>query len=315
MRETFQIRSIGILHSKFNTQKGTPIQSASAQGEKGVIEVFPEFVQGLDDLEGFSHLWILYRFNRIPGESLKVVPYLDTRTRGVFSTRSPRRPNLVGMAVVKIDDIKDGRISISGVDMLDKTPVIDIKPYIPDFDHHEASKIGWYAESNRKSEKVLADDRFAEHESISYFGGRIVALCLSDSVGTEKKTLLSCKFAAGSGIVGDGHAGTVRQVSLLMGEDVDSYNTEHDPKAGPGDFAENIVTWGIDLLKAEVGDEFRIGDAVLEVTEIGKEVLPQHYSFNGNRLLPTRGVFCKVTSNGSARPGDMIVLKKMLPSH
>lgn len=310
MRETFQVRSIGVLHTKFNSQKGTPIQSGSAQSEKGVIEVFPEFVQGLDDLDGFSRLWVLYRFNRIPGESLKVVPYLDTRTRGVFSTRSPRRPNLLGMAVVKIDEIKDGRISISGVDMLDKTPVVDIKPYIPDFDHHEASKIGWYAESARKSQKVLADDRFARHESISYFGGRIVALNLSAGVGTAKKAVLSCKFSAGSGMEGDGHSGTVRQVSLLMGEDIDSYNAEHEPKAGPGDFAENIVTWGLDLLKAQVGDEIRIGDAVLEVTQIGKEALPQHYSFNGNRLLPTRGVFCRIISNGVARPGDMIVLRK-----
>ena len=311
MRETFQIRSIGVVHSKFNTQKGTPIQSAGAQSETAVIEIFPEFVSALDDLQGFSHIWVLYRFNRIPGESLKVIPYLDTRPRGVFSTRSPRRPNSIGMAVVRLDEIKDGRLSIAGVDMLDQTPVIDIKPYIPDFDRHDAEEIGWYSESERLSQKVLADDRFARHEEISYFGGCVVALCLSDKVGTEKKPALSCKFVAGSGIEGDGHAGTVRQVSLLMAEDVERYNQEHDPKAGPGDFAENVVTRSIDLLKAEVGDELRIGDAVLEVTQIGKEVLPQHYSFNGNRLLPTRGVFCKVTNSGVAHPGDMIVLKKI----
>ena len=310
MRETFQIRPIGILRSQFKTQKGTPIQSASSQGEKGVIEVFPEFSQALSDLSGFSHLWILYRFNRIDGESLKVIPYLDTRVRGVFSTRSPRRPNLIGLAAVKLDEINGDSIKISGIDMLDNTPIIDIKPYVPDFDCHNADRIGWYSESNRKSEKVLADDRFARNEMISYFGGRVLATCLSEKTGVGKKPTLSCKLIENCGVEGDGHANSARQVSILMAEEVESYNKLHNKQAGPGDFAENILSSGLDLTKASVKDKLRIGDALLEVTQIGKEVKPDHYSFYGDRLLPNNGVFCKVLESGTIRAGDLIVLEK-----
>ncbi|OGK10903.1 MAG: hypothetical protein A2W80_05965 [Candidatus Riflebacteria bacterium GWC2_50_8] len=144
----------------------------------------------------------------------------------------------------------------------------------------------------------------------SVSAGKVLAVCISEAMGTGKKLVAQCQFLAGRGIEGDGHIDTVRPVSLLMAEDIEEYNAAHDKKAKPGDFAENVVSEGIDLRKAAVGDRVKIGAALLEVCQIGKEVLPQHYSFHGNRLLPTRGVFCKVLSSGLAQPGASIELLK-----
>lgn len=140
--------------------------------------------------------------------------------------------------------------------------------------------------------------------------GKITAVCLSPQKGTAKQPVPECKLVAGQGIEGDGHIGTIRPVSLLMQEDIEKYNSSHEFQANPGDFAENIVTSGIDLSQASVGDRIKIGDSLLEVCQIGKEVLPQHYSFHGDRLLPTRGVFCKVVTGGSICAGNAIELRK-----
>ncbi|EKD84043.1 MAG: MOSC protein [uncultured bacterium] len=144
----------------------------------------------------------------------------------------------------------------------------------------------------------------------SVSAGKILAVCISEATGTGKKPVVQCRFLVGRGIEGDGHIDTIRPVSLLMAEDIEEYNTSHDEKANPGDFAENIVTVGLDLRKADVGDHIKIGPVLLEVCQIGKEVLPKHYSFHGNRLLPTRGVFCTVLADGPVLPGDKIVLLK-----
>jgi MOSC domain-containing protein YiiM len=140
--------------------------------------------------------------------------------------------------------------------------------------------------------------------------GKVVAVCLSEKKGTEKKVLDSARFVENFGIEGDGHGGTIRQVSLLMKESVDEFNQEHGPQAEPGDFAENVLTSGIDILQSEVGDIFTIGPVRLEVTQIGKELNPLHYSFHGYRLLPTVGVFCKVNRGGVVKPGDNVALEK-----
>lgn len=311
MKATFQIRPVGIVRSRFEEQQGTPIQSVMAEAESGVIEIFPEFQAGLADLDGFSRIWVIYLFDRVSSESLSVIPYLDKTERGVFATRSPGRPNRLGMSSILLHEIRDGRVLFSGLDMLNGTPVIDLKPYIPDFDRHEVENTGWYPKSLRKKEPVLADNRFAAgcpDLMMEAVHGRVIATCISERVGTSKKPVCRCIFKSGQGISGDGHSGTVRQVSILMSEDIDDYNSGHVPHAGPGDFAENIVTLGIDLTKSEIGDRFAIGDAILEVTQLGKPVLPHHYSFHGNRLLPTRGVFCRVVKDGEAIPGDCITL-------
>ncbi|KAF1081291.1 MAG: hypothetical protein GQF41_2559 [Candidatus Rifleibacterium amylolyticum] len=140
--------------------------------------------------------------------------------------------------------------------------------------------------------------------------GKVLAVCISEKTGTAKRSVAQCRFIDGRGIEGDGHIDTIRPVSLLMSEDIEAFNAAHEIKAAPGDFAENVVTAGIDLRKAAVGDQIKIGDALLEVCQIGKEVLPQHYSFHGNRLLPTLGVFCRVLIDGSTRPDDQIELHK-----
>lgn len=140
--------------------------------------------------------------------------------------------------------------------------------------------------------------------------GKVQAVCISEKTGTAKHQVEQCLFIAGRGIEGDGHIDTIRPVSLLMNEDIDAFNAVHEHKADFGDFAENIVSVGLDLRQAAPGDQVKIAEALLEVCQIGKEVLPQHYSFHGNRLLPTLGVFCRVVTGGSVCAGEIIELFK-----
>jgi len=145
--------------------------------------------------------------------------------------------------------------------------------------------------------------------------GLIAAVSCSEGVGTAKTPVPEARFVAGLGIENDGHAGTGRQVSLLQVEHVEAFNAVHGLRAGPGDFAENILTRDVDLSRLKPGDSLRIGDtAVLEVLQIGKEILPHHYSFHGFRLLPTLGVFCRVIESGPVAAGATIsILVKVKP--
>ncbi len=156
-------RPIAQMRTRFTGQAGTPIQAAMVAEERGAIEVLPEYAAGLDDLAGFSHIFIVYVFDRVAGSALRVVPYLDTVEHGIFATRSPKRPNPIGLAVVRLLGISGNRVDVAGVDMLDGTPVLDIKPYVPAFDCHEASQIGWYAGKlpANPATVVVADNRFA----------------------------------------------------------------------------------------------------------------------------------------------------------
>jgi tRNA-Thr(GGU) m(6)t(6)A37 methyltransferase TsaA len=135
--------SIGTIHTPYSEATGTPIQGALAGDAKGEIRLLPHFHHGLSDLEGFSHIIVLYAFHRSEGYSLKVTPYLDSIPRGLFATRSPRRPNPIGITVLRLLDIKGGRLEVSGVDMLDGTPLLDIKPFVPKFDGRQGARIGW----------------------------------------------------------------------------------------------------------------------------------------------------------------------------
>jgi tRNA (adenine37-N6)-methyltransferase len=143
MKFTFQ--AIGLIHTPFLELEGTPIQSARSEAS-GIVEVFPEYLDGLEGLEEFSHLILVYVFHRAPEEAnLKVIPFLDNRMHGIFATRYPIRPNPIGISIVRMVGCTDNGLEIQGADMLDGTPLLDIKPYVPDFDIHTASKIGWYA--------------------------------------------------------------------------------------------------------------------------------------------------------------------------
>ncbi len=119
-----------------------PVQPTGAKGIAGTIEIKPEYIDGLKDIEGFSHIILIYHFHLSKGYSLKVKPFLDENLRGIFATRAPKRPNPLGISVVKLIKVKNNILQIEDVDIVDGTPLLDIKPYVPDFDIHEVEKIG-----------------------------------------------------------------------------------------------------------------------------------------------------------------------------
>jgi tRNA (adenine37-N6)-methyltransferase len=142
------LKAIGVIHTPLIEKKDAPIQS-SRSDIVGSVEVFPEFLEGLDGIEGFSHIYLLYTFHRSqPEVSLKVRPFLDDQLHGIFATRYPSRPNPLGLSVVQLTGRRENWLYFKGADMLDGTPLLDIKPYIPEFDIFTVEKIGWY--QNRK---------------------------------------------------------------------------------------------------------------------------------------------------------------------
>lgn len=153
-------RPIGVIHSPFTELEGMPIQPSGAGGVRGQVEVMPEFVLGLKDLDGFSYAMLLYHFHRSTGYSLETKPFLDDTPRGVFSTRAPKRPNPIGVSVVRILGIEGGIVEIEDVDILDGTPLIDIKPFIPEIDNREPGKIGWFSRRALEARTLKSDDRF-----------------------------------------------------------------------------------------------------------------------------------------------------------
>lgn len=139
---SMKIRPIGIIHSPFKSKEDTPIQPPRSQAT-GKIEIFREYEEGLDDVDGFSHLILIYWFHKSQGYSLKVKPFLDTQLRGLFATRAPRRPNQIGLSVVRLLERKENILYVRGIDVIDGTPLLDIKPYVPEFEPEEEIKIGW----------------------------------------------------------------------------------------------------------------------------------------------------------------------------
>jgi tRNA (adenine37-N6)-methyltransferase len=140
-------KPIGTIHTPWKEPKGTPIQSAlpEARDVEATVEVFPDYAAGLKDLDGFSHIMLLYFFHRAHGPSLIVTPFLDNEPRGVFSTRAPTRPNPIGISVVRLVSMRpEGFLLVRGIDILDGTPLLDIKPYIPAFDTTAADRTGWF---------------------------------------------------------------------------------------------------------------------------------------------------------------------------
>lgn len=152
---------IGIIRSPFEQVEGMPIQPAGASLIQGRVEVFPEYGEGLKDLDGFSHIFLLYHFHRVDGSELIVTPFMDSHPRGLFSTRAPKRLNPIGLSVVKLLRVVGTVLHVENVDILDGTPLLDIKPYIPQFDQHPADRIGWLQESRNKVKEKRSDRRFA----------------------------------------------------------------------------------------------------------------------------------------------------------
>ena len=137
-------RPIGVIHTPFKKAGDAPIQGILAPGSKGKIEIYPEFTGGLRDIEGFSHLILLYHFHQSTGFSLTAKPFLDKETKGIFATRYFARPNSIGLTIVRLEKVSGNVLEISEIDMLDGTPLLDIKPYVPDFDCRTDVKDGWY---------------------------------------------------------------------------------------------------------------------------------------------------------------------------
>lgn len=151
---------IGRIHSPFTQTAGMPIQSIAAKGIPGFIELFPDYQPGLQDITGFSHLILLYHLHLIQEGSLVVTPFLDNETHGIFATRSPKRPNPIGLSIVRLLHVEGNILYIEDVDTVDGTPLLDIKPYVPAFDVRQTDQIGWFADNIHKLGQITADDRF-----------------------------------------------------------------------------------------------------------------------------------------------------------
>lgn len=153
-----EFKPIGIIHSPFKAAQGTPIQAGLAKDSEGIVEVFPEYAEGLKDIEGFERIWLLFWLNKSAPPKLLVKPYLDTVERGVFATRAPSRPNPIGLSCVKLLRRDGCRLYIAELDILDQTPLLDIKPYVTKADVFKVERCGWL--DKVWDEKTKADNRF-----------------------------------------------------------------------------------------------------------------------------------------------------------
>jgi tRNA-Thr(GGU) m(6)t(6)A37 methyltransferase TsaA len=151
---------IGIIHTPFKTVENMPIQPTADKESEGWIEIFDEFSDGLADLSGFSHIYLIFHLHKSAGYKLKVIPFLDTVERGIFATRSPSRPNPVGLSVVKIMSVNGNIINIKGLDILDGSPLIDIKPFVPMFEDVKDVRTGWFDGKDGVVPGRLSDGRF-----------------------------------------------------------------------------------------------------------------------------------------------------------
>jgi len=147
-----ELKPIGIIHSPFKNIEDIPCQSYKSE-KIGEIEVFKEFEEGLKDIEDFSHIIIVYYFHLSKNYSLNVKPFLDKELHGVFATRHPRRPNRIGISTVRLLGRKGNVLKIKGMDVVDGTPLLDIKPYVPKFDERKNIKIGWLTNKLKKGGK------------------------------------------------------------------------------------------------------------------------------------------------------------------
>jgi len=159
--DQFHYESIGVIRTPFESPDGMPIQPTGADNVEGTVEVDESYAEGLDDLDGFSHCILLYHFHAGADiASLEVEPFLDEETRGVFATRAPQRPNQIGLSVVEVDSVTDHELVVRGIDVVDQTPLLDIKPFVPDFDVPDNADTGWINASKSTIQSKQADERF-----------------------------------------------------------------------------------------------------------------------------------------------------------
>jgi tRNA-Thr(GGU) m(6)t(6)A37 methyltransferase TsaA len=151
---------IGIIHSPYKEIEGMPIQPCGAIGVAGTVEIKHEFAGGLKDIDGFSHIILIYHFHISKGYSLEIIPFLDDHPKGVFATRAPKRPNPIGLSIVKLIKVEDNILYIENVDILDNTPLLDIKPYVSEFDAPDQTEAGWYSKAKYSIKSIKSDLRF-----------------------------------------------------------------------------------------------------------------------------------------------------------
>lgn len=163
-RDSVSLRVIGEIRSPFVEGAGTPIQPAYAEGVEGEVIVEACFADALDDVEGFDRVWLIYWMDRAKTFRPHVIPYRDTRERGLFATRSPCRPNPIGMSAVRLLGRSGSALRVADIDVLDKTPLLDIKPYVPEFDAHPSARAGWFETCG--ADRRVADGRFHEADGI-----------------------------------------------------------------------------------------------------------------------------------------------------
>lgn len=156
------LRPIGVIHSPFTDRKNMPIQPCGARDTPGTVVLDEVLAPGLRDLEGFSHIHLLYHFHMSRGYELTVVPFMEPAQRGLFSTRAPRRPNQVGLSVVRLERVEGNVLHILDVDVLDGTPLIDVKPYMRAFDAHAGARCGWAEPYQDEAGGLRSDDRFVD---------------------------------------------------------------------------------------------------------------------------------------------------------
>jgi tRNA-Thr(GGU) m(6)t(6)A37 methyltransferase TsaA len=142
-RNEISYKPIGVIHTLFKDKKQTPIQPVFSENSPGTIELFPEYTDGLKDIEGFSHIFLLYHFHRADGCTLRLMPFLEDKKRGIFAVRHFNRPNPIGLSLVKLEKVTGNILEVSGIDILDGTPLLDIKPYVPKFDRAADGRGGW----------------------------------------------------------------------------------------------------------------------------------------------------------------------------
>lgn len=155
-------RPIGIIRTPFKDVEGMPIQPAGSQEVEGRVLLDRAYEEGLNDIEGFSHLILIYHFHKSRGFKLNVLPFLDDHERGVFATRAPRRPNAIGLSVVSLLKREKNELHVGHIDVVDQTPLLDIKPYVPAFDSMDETAIGWLEGKANKSRNMRSDKRFRD---------------------------------------------------------------------------------------------------------------------------------------------------------
>lgn len=161
MEKPINYQPIGFIKTPYKNIEDMPIQPCGALQVQGQLIVYPEYTHGLTDLKGFSHIYLIYHFHKVQDYKLIVTPFLDDKPHGVFATRAPKRPNPIGLSIVRLVSIENNVLILENVDILDGTPILDIKPYVPAFDQQNNARVGWLTNSDDDIKTKRSDERFA----------------------------------------------------------------------------------------------------------------------------------------------------------